>query len=443
MAIEGLDASPLIENGGFVPQANIAVSPAEDGEPTLDAALAEAGRAARLAREAPDLWISEGHRPADMAGPGPDAPRTVALTVPAPLDAEAAADHPLVKERLTFAELGHVLANRQFDSTDYWWDETSTGDYEWAQRNFQDDVYAGVQEATQGAGSPEEAAAMAQAYLNAIGLGGLVHVGGSTGGSNDEIVITAPTNTYHPTTFMPDLSLDRNVFDGFDPRPVYDTLDVSSHTIAIETDEPLTPAQLEAVEKLRLQIARTTAMLNSLPITGIFTFPDGTSVTVADLRTLWARTDIVVTSRNYSELGIPGIPGMGAAIWNNGDSIFEVNINALTNQFMPMPWSQTWWPLHELAHVTALGRSLTATMWADGIQTVDEYRWNESFATSMAIAIAAAGGYQWSPFYLNDPDIQAQLQRVPLPTFVPIGGGGSGGGGGGDGGGDGGYEGYL
>ena len=261
--------------------------------------------------------------------------------------------------------------------------------------------------------------------------------------SNDEIVITAPTNTYHPTSIMPDLSLDRNVFDGFDPRPVYDLLDVSAHTISIQTDEPLTPAQLEAVEKLRLQIERTTAMLNSLPITGIFTFADGTTITVADLRTLWARVDIVVTSHNYSELGIPGIPGMGAAIWNNGDPIFEVNINALTNQFMPMPWSQTWWPLHELAHVTALGRALTGSMWADGIQTVDEYKWNESFATSTAIAIAAASGYQWSPFYLNDHDIQAQLQRVPLPTFVPTGGGGgSGGGSGGDGGG-GGYQGSL
>jgi len=47
VAIEGLDATMLIESGGFVPEARISDGNEWDGGPTLDDALREIGRAGR------------------------------------------------------------------------------------------------------------------------------------------------------------------------------------------------------------------------------------------------------------------------------------------------------------------------------------------------------------------------------------------------------------
>ena len=61
--LEGLDSAPLIESGGFMPEAIAAPAP-EAGAATLDAALREAARAERAAERADatmlDLWL---HRP--------------------------------------------------------------------------------------------------------------------------------------------------------------------------------------------------------------------------------------------------------------------------------------------------------------------------------------------------------------------------------------------
>lgn len=89
MAVEGLDATILIETAGFVPQAGVSETPAADAGPTLEAALAAAGATdgdrsvPNTAREAGlirddvtlDLWVAEGSRAAPpllhIGGPFP------------------------------------------------------------------------------------------------------------------------------------------------------------------------------------------------------------------------------------------------------------------------------------------------------------------------------------------------------------------------------------
>jgi hypothetical protein len=445
MIFDNFDAAMLAATPLLLPNAEASEALETGSGPTLDDALREFESVDR----APDLWVTDAMRgtasPVTVEEVGDNGTASAepseeeAIDAPSPqadanaplADPNVAQDHPLLKEKLSFAEMGGHMIARQYDSTDYSWEEMSSGDYDWALGNFKADVYAAVLEFTAGATSRPQADQMGQAYLNSIGLGSLVHVNGSVTGTNDLITVTASTTIYHqPINYMPILSLDQPGLDNFDPHTIYDILDVSAHTIAIEVDTPLTPQQLEAVEQLRVRIGLTTEMLNALPANGLFTFPDGKTVTVAELRQLWARADFVITNNSYADNGIPGTPGAGAAIRNNGDPVFEINVDYLTNSAMVHDWTAFFYVLHELAHVTLAGDASFWSMYADGVRTDDEFRRNEAFATSLAIAIGAAADYQWLSVLTTG--YQNALQLVPPPTFsVP----GSGGGGGGPGGG--------
>lgn len=427
MAIEGLDAALPIESAAFLPQAEL--PRAADGEFTLDAALAQAARDAIRVSAAPDLWLTDAMRsPARPAGQpaAPEAPTPVsgdASAVP-----EAPADHPIVKEKLSLAEMGHMLRNRQYDSTDYGWEEMSTADWEWATENFKQDVYAGVEQATAGATSQAQAEQLAQAYLNSMGLGSIVHVGPPADPNDDAIVVTAQTY-HHPDNYMPILSLDQPGFDSFDPRMVYDILDVSAQTVEVDPGVEMNDANRLALDRLLEIRSRVTNYLHSLPSTGVFLTPKG-PITVAELLARWARTDFHITPEgtSYAANGISGFPGAGAAYYNGGDPVFETSINYL-RQFMADPDRALFYILHELGHVTAIGYQDFLTIRPPGgpepSQTV--FGASERFFNDLARVMADTMGH---PLPGNFPPNIWNFNADPQITFVadPSSSGGSGGG---------------
>jgi hypothetical protein len=333
---------------------------------------------------------------------------------------------------LTLDELETVSGGRGiprvYDSTDYEWTEMGTADYELAFKNFKDDVFAGMVRAVSSATSQAQAEQMAQAYINSLGLGSVVHVNDPTIGP-DDIVITA-TDRYEPLTLsfdVPVLTIGGDAFASLNTASLFEPLDEAAITVEVQFDNPreLTEAEKAAIEKLKAQILETTFMLNLLPPNGVFTFSDGRQITVAELKALWAKADFVVTDKSYAHLGTADLPGGGAATGPYGNPLFEVNITHLTDKFMANPSAAMWYPLHELAHVTLKGKYENAAAWADGVKTSPEHRANEQFANSVALAIVTQAERHFSPGFM------AIMEWGTPPAFSD---GSSGGGSGGSGG---------
>jgi hypothetical protein len=134
---------------------------------------------------------------------------------------------------LTIKEMKQVAELRQFDSTDYYWEEMSTGDYEWAMGNFMHDVEAGVDQAIEDATSREDAEQLARDFLASLGLDQLVHINTPATGPNDNIIVTG--HTHHPTLLDPLLLTVASLDFGFvDLSAAYQDLDESAITVAIE-----------------------------------------------------------------------------------------------------------------------------------------------------------------------------------------------------------------
>jgi hypothetical protein len=446
MAIEGLDAGLPIETAGFVPLAEVSAAIQQEAGPTLDMALREAGRAdqiTNLGLEAmsdraamraelaePDLWIGPGRM--IRAAPGASDANTADLGSGAPEGNGSLFPELSITEKKLVAN-----GSRYGDSTELaGWDEISTGTYDWAVHHFMSDLDSAVARATQSATSQAQVEQIARDYLNSIGLGELVHVNSPTPTQNGDIIVVGhhdhPSN---PLIAGPVLSMNYWLLNGLnDPHSTYQTMDEDAITVDVQTTSPLTPEQEEAVARLHAAIEATTALLNALPANGVFTFPDGTQITVAELRALWAKTDFVVTDRTFDN-GTPSLPSGGAAHRNGGDPLFEVNVNSLVERFMANPSAAMWYPLHELAHVTGLGDALNAMYHANGL-TNYEHNMNEAFANAMAIAIGEAATRSYTSGFLGQ--MESSLSLVPRPTFSVPGSSGTGGGtsGGGTGGGE-------
>lgn len=387
-----------------------------------------------------DLWLSRsghaGHSERQISIGDP----AIANTDPADddparskINSTPPAADPLRTKPLTRAEIGHAIS-RQFDSTDWGWEEMSTGDYEWAMHNFHDDVEAAVERAVVDATSDEDAIQRAQEYLNSVGLGNIVHVGGSVTGDENRVIITGNRDQYTPTAYMPTLSMDYWDFANVNTQDVYQAMDEASVDINLRVDGPLTPEQNHALEILRQQIANTTAMLNALPANGVFTFPDGKSISVAELRALWARADFLVTSQPTNSGGTPTLPGLSYAHRNNGDPLIEVNINNLAYLMTVSPSHALTFILHELAHVTLAGHQLNNGGLPDGMTPDQFHLLNEGFADRIAAAIVSLTGGQLSSGYLLSREPWTSLWAEPTLSVPTPGGGGTGGGSGGDGG---------
>lgn len=440
MTFDGVNAAVPIETGGFVPAAG---APEQADGPTLNAALAQtaagapshepaadaqAERAAlRVEAAVADLWVGYAAGAAAIPHQG-EAIRLVG-------DGNAVASAGTPFPPLTIHEKQWVAdGGRYGDSTEFGgWDEISTGDYDWALHGFMSDVHSAVEQATRYATSEEQAIQLALAYLDSVGLSDIVHVhlDGSVSGSDQQVIITGSHDHVYTLVGMPVMSMDYLAFGDVDRSSTYQALDTDVHTVDVNVHDPLTPAQQDAIAKLHMTIDQITALLNSLPPNGIFTFPDGSTVTVAELKELWSRADFVVTDQHFDN-GTLLHRGGGSADRNGGDPIFSVNVEDLIG-FMLNVNTSMGYILHELSHVTLNGFAHTTAINADHVVTDAEFAANEAWANSLERAIYEATGNHFSDGFL------AWYSWGPSPTFSipppPAGGGGGGSGGGGGGGG--------
>lgn len=462
MAIEGFDTSLLIESAAFMPQVGIPQMPMTGTAATLDVALAQIeaepnntpneeavlNHDTRCEATALDLWISDaiGIHDRQLKGVGMGIAAGAFIGSDAlSIGSGAPEGDALISKKLSMAEMGHVIGGgRQFDSTDYMWEETSTGDYEWALTNFQADVYAGVRQVTSGAATPQEAAQLAQAYLNSIGLGSVVHVNNPAAGTGEEIVVTASSYN-RPAAYMPVLSMDPDCLNFFDPRTIFDLLDMGAHTVTVDFARPLTAAETAAIQTLINQARAMTTWLNSLPANATFTLNSGSVVTATELRSLWALTDFkVVDNGTTFPNGSPTLPGVGLADWNNENPIFTIRIGELIT-YMANQNNVTLYILHELAHVTLAGRQSDAAMYFPGspggtTRTSAENLANEQLANLLAREIARAVGHGFTTGFTPSGGYGSATVTYSSGAGGTAGGGTGGGTGGGGGGGGGGGQ---
>ena len=453
MAIEGLDAALPIENGGFV-SSNFPGDPEPNGEPTLDDALKQAGQTVRFAEDARreatlhHLWFrspsGSGDTPFHLAGRHPAAGAVdggVSEIEHGPITTEA---DVLMTKKLSPANIGHAIGGRQYDSTDYYWQEMSTGDYDWALKNFQDDVNAAIAQITSGAANPQDAAALAQLYLNSVGLGEIVHVnnpppntssggtGGPPPGGEDAPILVTATNFIPPHTNMPTLWMHYDDLAFVDAQLVFDDLDRAVIETRVDPDVLINANGQQALARLELIKGKVTDYFNQLPGNGVFMTPKG-PITVAELRDRWAKTDFHITNENYqTDVFSRG----GRTLFNNGNPVFETNITNLIG-YMANEMRALWYILHELTHATTLGDNNNFLLFSNGTPSAADFSANERFANDFARFVAGTMGHPFNPlFHASDDGFSDNPGMSFIPNPSDPGGGDGGGGDGGGGGGE-------
>lgn len=153
--------------------------------------------------------------------------------------------------------------------------------------------------------------------------------------------------------------------------------DEGQQTITVDTASPLTPTQQAAVDELAKVIAQIGEALANLSPDTLITSSSGHSMRAGDLQKLWAKADFVVSDIDF------GLNRAGSADFNGGNPIFSVNATQLANYNANGPGGMFFYALHELAHVTAIGRASGDDSWRDyQMLTVDSQESANDYTTS-------------------------------------------------------------
>ena len=172
--------------------------------------------------------------------------------------------------------------------------------------------------------------------------------------------------------------------------------DLACRSVDSSSVDSAAPEEVAAIDALtNTAIPATTNLLNSIPGGTVFHMPDGARVTIEELRLLWSLADFEVL-QDFD----PGNGGVGEADRNGGNPIFRIDTDGL-NRYLGNNWGFTYYPLHELAHVTLAGFNYH--------NAGQGFAMNESYANALAAAVAAAAGQPFDPLYLDllETDVQS------------------------------------
>lgn len=128
--------------------------------------------------------------------------------------------------------------------------------------------------------------------------------------------------------------------------------DEESVDITINIYRPLTEAEKAAVENMKATIAAIEAAIKALPNNALLILPNGASVTAADLKAIWAKTDFVINDNSFVYLN----NGQGEADPNWGNPKVSFNIGYL-DQYDDFTGGMNYLVAHELGHLTQAGTS--------------------------------------------------------------------------------------
>jgi hypothetical protein len=463
MTFDNFDAALLAATPLLLPAAGASEAMESDSGPTLDAALREfegaerassvdhtAGDEAADEPAAPDLWVTDAMRSAARpvavdeadANDGGSTERSgkEGLGGPEPQEhADAPQDHPLIRNKLTLLE--HPVGGNAFDSTEWVFNEMSTGDWEWAVRSLRDQAQWDIQDIINESQDKEEARQRVFEYLSQHGFNNPTQVFGSATYGNDGAIPVYG----HPAP-PPPLLLNFDQMGGWDAQGAYNgsgsAPGVSTDPIAdtnpdgpdvgIEVLDEAYRARVEAsAARLRAGIEVLDAKFNALGNTQTFMLKNGTAVTGAEVKALWDAFDFRVTDRFFPIGAGAVVNGVSNIRWDAVDGWNAWDPNGLTFII-----------LHEFVHGSPLGTMSSDVMYAfhelfgGNSATYNEYNFwfdaNEEFANwgarELMIRLSIPVPASTPPFGWNDTMPASPLfSPPPPPPFDP---GGSGGGGG-------------
>ena len=187
----------------------------------------------------------------------------------------------------------------------------------------------------------------------------------------------------------------------------------------------LTTEQKAAIEALKASVVAATAAINALPDTAKIVFPNGATITGAELKELWAKTDFVINPEGHQYLN-----GTDRGEADRSTSQISFNLDKLVDYYRADDTPHTdnagtnFLVLHELGHLTAANTTFDEN--ANNPQTAVE-----RMANDIARAIAHSAGL----------DFLSASETIDFSTLEPMTftEGSGHGGGGGDSGGNGDY----
>ncbi|AXA92728.1 hypothetical protein [Massilia sp. YMA4] len=180
--------------------------------------------------------------------------------------------------------------------------------------------------------------------------------------------------------FMPNLFIWGGGGTGYG-GPVPEPTDESAVRVDVKITRPLTADEQKAVDALVKSVQDTTNAVAAIPDNARVTLANGQSVTGAELKQIWAKTDIVVNEQGFT---YRNGTTRGEADYAGGNPQVSFNIDNLTG-YAANPGGTNYLPLHELGHMTNAGRTENERL-ANGQSTNDM---NERVANDIAWAIAS------------------------------------------------------
>jgi hypothetical protein len=171
--------------------------------------------------------------------------------------------------------------------------------------------------------------------------------------------------------------------------------DQSSVQVEVNLNRTLTNEELAAVDALNNAIRAATQAINNIPNNAQITLPNGSTVSGAELKAMWASTDFRI---NEAGTGYANGTTRGEADYAGGNPLISFNIDTVKGYNAHGAAGMNYLIGHELGHMTNAGRAYD-TAAASGGYTPAETAYSEQLANDISRAIANAGGLQ----YLTNP----------------------------------------
>lgn len=171
-------------------------------------------------------------------------------------------------------------------------------------------------------------------------------------------------------------------------------------TIEINVGRELTPSEQAAIENLKATIAAIDVAIRKLPDNAILILPSGKSVTGADLKVIWAKTDFVINEnepyKNLSYRGEANVIGQDTQNVSGNDYQISFNIHdRALDGYDHREGGVNYLVAHELGHLTQ--------WWTHNFG-------NEQMANDIGRAILASDGL----VYLRDPGGGGYSTEAPM-----------------------------
>jgi len=203
---------------------------------------------------------------------------------------------------------------------------------------------------------------------------------------------------------------------GGEPMPT----DADSHDVTSTIARPLTAEEQAAVDALKAFVDRVTPKINAIPDNAVLTLKDGSTITGAEVKRIWANTDYVINEKGtlYSN----GTT-RGEANLNGGNPVISFNIDLLVNKaentgYALSPGGIEFVALHDFAHLLGAAQAYDIVVTAGGVTAAEEAA-REQMANTIAWSIGQATDETLLTNPKHEYDPAKPTFQVPAPPPPP------------------------